>query len=448
MKYIKTFESFINEASDKKYKKGDVVQYRMHIPASGMVATSKAEKSKDVKVDRIVKTTKKLGQNVYVLKSGIEISDSEIIGLDESHVNEARQVPAIIKAVNNYNNKVNKSTSKKKVDQYLDDLARTIIDNVASNGPAHFDTTEGNVESVIDVLTREYIDPSNKIQYDDEICWAGTYMLESNNVAGEILEKKHQIEAGDEFKAKTDNTIEDYNGAKDYEIERGDIVSIDDYKKGADYATVIIYTKDGGATRPFKAAIEDLEDLIEFKELVLEYYLDEEESIDEGADMDKYFIVRNGFTFTTVDGKKYTIPRKAEIEVTGFSSRDKTTHFKVIKGKLDGYPSLPKGKEFEVSDKDFSDYEKDGDIELNESLNEAKHIDIMYALKTIKSWNKGGNNEFEDLAEDIIKHLGYKPDKNSIEKVSDHLAASTDKNDKVPEDKDLIEEIYTLLEQR
>lgn len=85
MKNLKTFEEFVNESTSKKYKKGDSVQYRMDIPASGMLATSKAEKSKNIKTDTITRATKKFGQNIYVLKSGIEISDSEIIGLAESH---------------------------------------------------------------------------------------------------------------------------------------------------------------------------------------------------------------------------------------------------------------------------------------------------------------------------------------------------------------------------
>jgi len=92
--------------------------------------------------------------------------------------------------------------------------------------------------------------------------------------------------------------------------------------------------------------------------------------LNEGADMDKYFIVNNGFTFTTIDDKKFTVPRKAEIEVMGFDSKNKTTFFKITKGKLDGHG--PMDKEFEVTIKDFNDYEKSGDIELNESVNEAK----------------------------------------------------------------------------
>ena len=91
--------------------------------------------------------------------------------------------------------------------------------------------------------------------------------------------------------------------------------------------------------------------------------------LNEGADMDKYFIVNNGFTFTTIDDKKFTVPRKAEIEVMGFDSKNKTTFFKITKGKLDGHG--PMDKEFEVTIKDFNDYEKSGDIELNESVNES-----------------------------------------------------------------------------
>lgn len=192
--------------------------------------------------------------------------------VSEGKIDEARQVPVILKAVNNYNNKVNKSTSKKKVDQYLDDLARTIIDNVASNGPAHFDTTEDNIESVIDVLTREYIDPSNKIQYDDEICWAGTYMLESNNESLEIVgEAKIEVEEGNDYLVKVNDTINDYTGKKDLDIKKGDTINIHDYAgPKATSLDIIVYTKNGGASKPFRMDIEDFKDLISNRDIILE----------------------------------------------------------------------------------------------------------------------------------------------------------------------------------
>lgn len=192
--------------------------------------------------------------------------------VSEGKIDEARQVPVIFKAVNNYNNKVNKSTSKKKVDQYLDDLARTIIDNVASNGPAHFDTTGDNIESVIDVLTREYIDPSNKIQYDDEICWAGTYMLESNNESLEIVgEAKIEVEEGNDYLVKVNDTINDYTGKKDLDIKKGDTINIHDYAgPKATSLDIIVYTKNGGASKPFRMDIEDFKDLISNRDIILE----------------------------------------------------------------------------------------------------------------------------------------------------------------------------------
>jgi hypothetical protein len=83
------------------------------------------------------------------------------------------------------------------------------------------------------------------------------------------------------------------------------------------------------------------------------------------------FIIKNGFTFTTIDGHKFTIPRKAEIEIISHENPGKATWFTITKGKLDGHPSLPKGKEFGVSNKDFEDYLDSNDIELNESVNES-----------------------------------------------------------------------------
>ena len=41
----------------------------------------------------------------------------------------------------------------------------------------------------------------------------------------------------------------------------------------------------------------------------------------EDKDSDNSYIVKNGFTFTTLDNKKFTIPRKAEIEITDKSNK-------------------------------------------------------------------------------------------------------------------------------
>ena len=88
------------------------------------------------------------------------------------------------------------------------------------------------------------------------------------------------------------------------------------------------------------------------------------------------YIIKNGFTFETVDGKKFTLPRGAEIEaekITSPRTRNglQSISFKVVKGKLDGH-AADKNKTYEVDINDFNDYINDNDIELNESVNEAK----------------------------------------------------------------------------
>jgi len=87
------------------------------------------------------------------------------------------------------------------------------------------------------------------------------------------------------------------------------------------------------------------------------------------------YIIKNGFTFETVDGKKFTLPRGAEIEaekITSPRTRNglQSISFKVVKGKLDGH-AADKNKTYEVDIHDFNDYINDNDIELNESVNES-----------------------------------------------------------------------------
>jgi hypothetical protein len=84
---------------------------------------------------------------------------------------------------------------------------------------------------------------------------------------------------------------------------------------------------------------------------------------------------------------------------------------------------------------------------VNESLNEAQHIDINWCLKTIKEWNKESDtNSYEDLAKDIIKHLGFKVKDKNIEIASDHLASCEQDNGDLPVDADIIKELIPMLE--
>lgn len=82
-------------------------------------------------------------------------------------------------------------------------------------------------------------------------------------------------------------------------------------------------------------------------------------------------------------------------------------------------------------------------------LSESASVDTAFALKEIKKYNKGQFPYNEDknlnqLASEIIKHLGFKVSDDIIEKVEDHLVASTE-DDEVPADTHLIDEIRDLL---
>lgn len=84
-------------------------------------------------------------------------------------------------------------------------------------------------------------------------------------------------------------------------------------------------------------------------------------------------------------------------------------------------------------------------------LREAAHIDQAWAKKELKSFNQRhqntepDNEDFDNLAEIIIKHLGYKSNSNNINKVSDHLSIIWAEEENFPSDMPM-DEIYDLLE--
>jgi hypothetical protein len=80
------------------------------------------------------------------------------------------------------------------------------------------------------------------------------------------------------------------------------------------------------------------------------------------------------------------------------------------------------------------------------SINEAVKYDIEAAIKDIREFNRG-NIDLEQLATSIVKNLGFKPTGNNVDNVMDHLGASSDDDyDRIPEDADVVKELYPLLE--
>lgn len=89
--------------------------------------------------------------------------------------------------------------------------------------------------------------------------------------------------------------------------------------------------------------------------------------------------------------------------------------------------------------KDFNDY-----------LYESQSVDILHSIKQIKDFNKGiGNYKDKDittLADYIMLHLGYDPSDDTRDIVINHLSASMDDNERIPEDATLIREIIAEVE--
>ena len=88
-------------------------------------------------------------------------------------------------------------------------------------------------------------------------------------------------------------------------------------------------------------------------------------------------------------------------------------------------------------------------------LKEATSIDILAAIKDIRNYNRGNYDKtdwgtetgpLDQLATDVIKDLGFKASGRNIDRVVSHLDASSDSNHRIPEDADVVKELYPLLE--
>lgn len=110
----------------------------------------------------------------------------DFVNESNENLNE-REVPAIRRAIDNYNRAV---PVKSKRADFMDQLARTIIDNVVGNGPVHYDSSNDNLASVIAKL-EELSDGSGKIKYHEDLIYASTYMLESVAPVSEGVGKGH-----------------------------------------------------------------------------------------------------------------------------------------------------------------------------------------------------------------------------------------------------------------
>lgn len=88
----------------------------------------------------------------------------------------------------------------------------------------------------------------------------------------------------------------------------------------------------------------------------------------------------------------------------------------------------------------------DDEIE-NRGLNESVSNDIRHALKSVKDYNRSRqtDRDFKNLIDNIISNLGFEDTKSNYDKVSDHIINSIEYDD-VPEDKDLMRELYSIVE--
>jgi len=88
-------------------------------------------------------------------------------------------------------------------------------------------------------------------------------------------------------------------------------------------------------------------------------------------------------------------------------------------------------------------------LEENKSLTEAQKYDIEAAVKKIRDFNRGSYKKYKDgaveqLALDILDDLRINHTGGNVDDTIDHLGASMDGDDRIPEDQDLVREIYGI----
>ena len=121
--------------------------------------------------------------------------------------------------------------------------------------------------------------------------------------------------------------------------------------------------------------------------------------------------------------------------------------------EADGWKKIPKTNKIFKPMENKSTYKK----MMSEmyGLNEAVKYDILAAVKDIRNYNRGNYDKtdwgtetgpLDQLAKDVIKNLGFKASGRNIDQVVNHLDASSDGNDRIPEDADVVRELYTMLE--
>lgn len=178
----------------------------------------------------------------------------------------------------------------------------------------------------------------------------------------------------------------------------------------------------------------------------------------------------------TVDGFEWKVIKLGdyvEVESTVNGKKRKTWHENMYKAQnesIDEAKSNVKSvtkKEWDKAHKDYKtvingqkymmEYDDSRDatilvpVEVTESydsLDEAQSVDIMYVLKDIKEFNrsKKSPSDMNSLIASVLKNLGYASTDSNYEKAGDHLLASADEDDNIPEDKDLVKELYKILD--
>lgn len=187
--------------------------------------------------------------------------------------------------------------------------------------------------------------------------------------------------------------------------------------------------------------IDDEEAVTDFSDLA-DQDIDNDGEVD---DSDRYLHKRLG-TIAKMDEEEELDEMNTTSATPGFESPYAFGKADDDTVEADGWEKIPKTNKIFKPMESKSTYKK----MMSEmyGLNEAVKYDIEAAIKSIKQFNRNTGklpNE-EYLARQVVRDLGFRPTRKNVEITKDHLGASADGEDQIPEDADMVKELYPMLE--
>jgi hypothetical protein len=199
-----------------------------------------------------------------------------------------------------------------------------------------------------------------------------------------------------------------------------------------------------------KYFIHEKTDFIDDEEAVTDFDNLEDRDIDNDGDVDdsdEYLHKRLG-TIAKMDEEEELDEMSTTAAVPGYQTPFAFDEEEMKDSEVEklGYKKAPKTNKYFKPMEGKSTFKKM--MAEMYGLKEATSIDIQYAVRAIRDYNRSvevTDIEIDDLAVDVLAALGYKPTSKNIDATIDHLGASAGHDLEIPEDQSIIKELIPML---